>query len=211
MSPPVPAGESDAFLTETIATYDAAHEFYAERFAQFDLSSHITRFVASLAPGDGLVLDAGCGAGRDLAELHRRGLSAIGLDRSRGLLEHCDRSLGIPLIQADIRRLPIASGSIRGVWLCAVLVHLEPADAVVALAEACRVLAARGTVFVATAAGRGERWRTDVVGRRRWFHYYDLTEVLGMLRNAGLRPLWANTELGQAGGTWINAIAERPT
>lgn len=63
------------------------------------------------------VLDVGCGAGRHLAAFRRRGVDPVGLDLSRSLLERAREAVGpgIPLVRADMRRIPFRSGAFGAV------------------------------------------------------------------------------------------------
>ncbi len=54
------------------------------------------------------VLDVGCGAGRHARALASAGAQPIGLDLSAELLA-CARGVGLPLVRADMRRLPVRS------------------------------------------------------------------------------------------------------
>lgn len=61
-------------------------------------------------------LDLACGAGRYLRLLHERGARAVGLDLSAILLAEARRQFEMqgtraPLVRADMRRLPFASGT----------------------------------------------------------------------------------------------------
>ena len=56
------------------------------------------------------VLDVGCGAGRHAHALAAAGARPLGLDLSHVLLERA-RIAGVPLVRADMRRLPVRAGS----------------------------------------------------------------------------------------------------
>lgn len=56
------------------------------------------------------VLDVGCGAGRHAHALAAAGARPIGLDLSRALLRRA-REAAVPLVRADMRRLPVRAGS----------------------------------------------------------------------------------------------------
>lgn len=56
------------------------------------------------------VLDVGCGAGRHALALRRAGARPVGLDLSRSLLQRA-REVGVPLVRADMRRLPVRPGT----------------------------------------------------------------------------------------------------
>lgn len=71
---------------------------------------------ADVDPGDRL-LDLGCGQGRHLAAFRDRGLESVGLDLSRPLLRRAreDTGVGVPLIQGDMRKVPLADATFDGV------------------------------------------------------------------------------------------------
>jgi SAM-dependent methyltransferase len=68
------------------------------------------------------VLDAGCGTGRLLGPVIRRGAEAVGIDFSAGMLEVARRKLsGASLVHADLGRpLPLRAGTFDAV-LCALV------------------------------------------------------------------------------------------
>ncbi|MEO8200270.1 MAG: class I SAM-dependent methyltransferase [Gemmatimonadota bacterium] len=69
----------------------------------------IQRFV-SWVPGC-RVLDVGCGAGRHASALKAAGARVTGLDLSLTLLRRAQREFHLPLVRADMRRLPIRDAS----------------------------------------------------------------------------------------------------
>lgn len=126
----------------------ARQRLWAEQRSPFDL----IQWVLGLAPlGAGArVLDAGCGNGRYLAELRRRGIEAAGCDLSPGML----RSAGHPrrLLQADVGALPFAGGSFDVAIAAHVLYHVD--DPGVAARELRRVLRGGGTLLAVTNGAR---------------------------------------------------------
>jgi len=71
--------------------------------------------AAGLGRAGGRVLDLACGAGRHLTPLAEAGFRPIGLDLSRPLLRRAAASFGGPLVRADMRAVPLASGSMDAV------------------------------------------------------------------------------------------------
>jgi SAM-dependent methyltransferase len=97
------------------------------------------------------VLDAGCGAGVQAAELVRRGATVTGVDLSSGLLDIARERLGpgVPLHQADLTRpLPFADGAFDLV-LSSLVMHYLP-EWEPTLREFHRVLVPRGRVVLST-------------------------------------------------------------
>lgn len=67
-------------------------------------------------PGGARVLDLACGQGRHAVRLRQAGLQVVGLDLSQTLLQAArDRDPGLPVARADMRSLPLATGSLDGV------------------------------------------------------------------------------------------------
>jgi len=89
--------------------------------------------VKLLAPRAGeMILDAGCGTGRNLAPLLRAGSYAIGLDFSRGMLAIAARNHpDVPLAVADLHRpLPFRSASFDAVLCGLIGEHLNDLNVV---------------------------------------------------------------------------------
>jgi SAM-dependent methyltransferase len=96
------------------------------------------------------VLDVGCSDGRGSEVLSRR--RAFGVDIYRtALSEAREQRRRTAVVQADVRRLPYASGSFDVVVALDVIEHFEKPDALAVLEELERV--ARQSVVVATPCG----------------------------------------------------------
>ncbi|HUP64949.1 MAG TPA: class I SAM-dependent methyltransferase [Thermoanaerobaculia bacterium] len=64
---------------------------------------------------DGEILDLACGNGRHLRELRSSGYRVVGCDLSWTLLHHALDTLGpMPLVRADMRKLPFCDGVFEG-------------------------------------------------------------------------------------------------
>ncbi len=131
----------------------------------------LDRFASSLPAGT-LVLDLGAGPGFDSAELRARGLEAICVDLSLGMLRAGAREFPGPRVQSDIRRLPFPSRSICGIWANASLLHLSESEARSALDEIRRVLRPPGILHVSVKRGTGAEWESERYGKPRWFQYW---------------------------------------
>jgi ubiquinone/menaquinone biosynthesis C-methylase UbiE len=186
----------------------------AARFAEFHaamppgVEAAAERFVAALAPG-APVLDLGCGHGRDAAWLRGHGLSVTGADLSPGMLAQARaRAPAVPLVEADMRRLPFAGGAFAGVWCNAALLHLPKPEAPAALAEMARVLRPGGRLYVALHEGDEETWEptTWVAGEARLFARYRAEEIERIVEQAGFELLERTVEPGRP-RTWIRLMA----
>jgi SAM-dependent methyltransferase len=99
----------------------------------------VAEVLAHLRPGDGPVLDVGCGRGQYLDAVRAAGFDAVGVDLSPGMA---------PDLVGDASRLPFADGSFGAALALHMLYHLpDPTDG---LRELDRVVRPDGVVVVFT-------------------------------------------------------------
>jgi ubiquinone/menaquinone biosynthesis C-methylase UbiE len=192
------------------AAYDQVASAYAERNTTMP-ASYLelgSRFLA-LAEAGVRVLDAGCGAGRDLGWLLSQGANAIGGDLSVGMLSQARQHAAGRLLRLDMRYLPFDDGVVGGVWCSASLLHLPKRDAPRALAEMHRILAPRGPLLLAIQEGEGEGWESWPYGTvERLFARYRPDEAEALLAAAGFAVLERRT--GEAPNRrWLTFLSTR--
>jgi len=138
------------------------------------VSRPLLDLIESLDP-DSLVLDIGCGPGRVLGVLARRGIRCVGLDRSRVSVGLAVERYHRPGVVGDNLRLPFADGTAGVVISDGVIHHTENPQA--ALAENFRILKPGGRMYLAVYKDSG---------RYPWLYKYP-----GALIRSGLRNRWA--------------------
>ncbi len=190
------------------AAYDGIAGLYAER--QADLSRSFADMTAAFLdrlPPAASVADLGCGPAIDGAVLAGEGHRVAGLDRSAGMLAHAARALPGRVVQADLRSLPVASGSLDGIWCCAALLHVPQDETMTVLRELRRVLRQDGHVALITALGQGTRLEPVPYAphTKRWFFYRDPAELDDQLRRAEFQVL-ARTE-EPTSRRWVKILA----
>jgi SAM-dependent methyltransferase len=197
-------------IQDTIDSYDQNAAQFAARWGALRLERALSAFAGRVA-GRRLVLDLGCGPGRDVEFLGRLGCRVVGLDLSAGMLGQAQARLpGGAFVRADLRRLPFAAGCLDGVWACASLLHLPRGLFPAVLAATARLLRRpSGVLYLALKGGQGERWVTGQDGRRYFFAYYQPGQIETALRRAGFRLLEDWTTADQAGRDepWLNYLA----
>jgi ubiquinone/menaquinone biosynthesis C-methylase UbiE len=101
-------------------------------------------------------------------------------------------SQGVPgVAQADMRALPIATGSLDAVWCVAALLHIPRPDVPVVLSEFARVLRPGGELTISLAEGDGELWEpvSYESSRRRWYVLHRIEPFTTQLCEAGFDAL----------------------
>ncbi|OGC89186.1 MAG: hypothetical protein A2W25_03180 [candidate division Zixibacteria bacterium RBG_16_53_22] len=104
------------------------------------------------APGTGLVVEYGCGAGRILNALVERGIRCAGIDISPTMLSHCERL--VPGIESLISlnsegRADLPDRCARLVYSYAVVQHIDKLSSYeMAVSEMCRLLVPGGRLVL---------------------------------------------------------------
>jgi SAM-dependent methyltransferase len=169
------------------------------------VASSVSAVVRLLDPGSS-VLDIGTGSADFAHRLRRRTRAPIVLaDVSPDVLAVARRNVAgmddVSLLDADVRGLPLADGAVGVAHSSLLLHHLDPADAVTALAEMRRVarhgvvvndlrrsrLAFAMTAVPILALARARSTRHDgLLSARR---AYTVAELDDLAADAGLRPV----------------------
>ncbi len=138
--------EQTKYLDESLHA-DARHESIAPPVLGSKVRNDMLRRFLKPATGD-RILDLGCGSGRTLAWNAAAGATMTGIDIAPYFAhEAIDAS---DLVLGDLRRLPLRDSAFTKAWSLDVLEHLSRTALVEMLAEANRVLAPDGALFVYT-------------------------------------------------------------
>jgi SAM-dependent methyltransferase len=170
---------------------DSTKNFY-ERNAQsyfsatYDLNLQPLweKLTRNLRKGN-LILDLGCGSGRDLRYFFFQGYKVIGLDYSCSLLELAKDYSKQPLVCADFTAVPFKNNTFDAVWALGSLLHVSPNLMPSALLEIRRILKSGAIFFTAMKKGCGE----DIDSSGRYFVYYLQDEWQGILKSHGFEIL----------------------
>jgi SAM-dependent methyltransferase len=173
-------------IAETQETYDAIAPEYARRTSTVhpQLFDDVASLTAGLPPGS-WVADVGCGPGQQVRALREHGFRVVGLD-----LSHAQLRVGglTGAARADMRRLPLRTGSVDAVCCQAALLHLPRGDVPGVLAEFGRAVRPGGRLYLSVADGDGQGWEIATnygSDRRRWFTYHREPDLTALLSAAG--------------------------
>jgi ubiquinone/menaquinone biosynthesis C-methylase UbiE len=191
----------------------SAYDCLAPRFAEVhtamppDLAEAAGRLLDRLGSPPALLLDLGCGTGRDLAWLDAHGAPGFGADLSRGMLAQAQQVTSRPVCQMDMLFLGFASGCFRAVWCCAALLHLPKREAPHALSEMSRVLVPGGFLSLSIQKGSEETLERDSYtgSVERFFAHYEPAEMTALLEEAGFLILAQGENISGRYWVWFDA------
>ena len=190
MKRPLTAAELEALATRTIAHYDASARSFEEGTRAHDVSQNYAAFLGAIeGPPPFVVLDFGCGPGRDLAYFQSLGHEAVGLDGSARFVEMARAATGCEVLHQSFLHLSLPASRFHGIFANASLFHVPTQELPRVLRELRRSLIPRGVLFCSNPRGpdtegfSGERygafhtletWRSHVTsaGFTELSHYY---------------------------------------
>jgi SAM-dependent methyltransferase len=146
LRPAKPFPEQTKYLDDALHL-DARHERTSPPLLGSKIRNDMLRKFLAPGPHD-RVIDLGCGSGRALLWNRDWGAAAVGVDIAPFFSTEARRD--VDLLLGDLRRLPFADGTFTRAYSLDVLEHLSPEALAAMLAEANRVLAPGGTLFVYT-------------------------------------------------------------
>ena len=154
ISPALDHPADRVYLTETQAFFAARAVTWDTKFGA-DVPAYEQAIAESGVPVGATVIDVGCGTGRALPALSAAvgpTGTVIGLDVTPEMLTVASIQSRGHLVQADARRLPLASASVDVIFAAGLVQHLPDPEA--GLAELARVTRLGGRLIIFHPSGR---------------------------------------------------------
>lgn len=190
----------------TTADYyeDNAQDFF-DGTVDVDMSALYQRFLP-LVPGGGLILDAGCGSGRDSFYFKYQGYQVVAFDVSETLCKLASEHLNQTVHQLSFDEIAWQA-EFDAVWACASLLHVTAAQQSDVMGKLIRSLKPGGVMYCSFKHGQGER-----VQGGRHFTDHDESSLRQLLYGMGVAKIdtWLTDD--QRPGRderWLNAIVMR--
>jgi SAM-dependent methyltransferase len=140
--------------------YEENHQQYFNSTVSIDPGSFLEPFVGYLAP-KATILDVGCGSGRDLRWLAKRGFASTGFEKSSNLARLARQHSACPVIEGDLHDYDFSQLSFSALVYVGSLVHLSHAELPVIFKRICGALAPRGHILVTLKEGAGTSASAD--------------------------------------------------
>ncbi|MFN5101043.1 MAG: DUF3427 domain-containing protein [Burkholderiaceae bacterium] len=182
-----------------------ASEFFEDTVG-VDMSTLQARFTSLLAAG-ARVLDAGCGSGRDAKAFSLQGFRVSAFDASPELAKLASSHCGFEVSVRTFQEIEEES-AYDGIWCCASLLHVAPAEMPLVLSRLWKALVPGGVLYASFKSGIGTRIQN---GRR--FTDADeakVTDWLGALPNVERSEFWStNDQRHDREDKWINVLVKK--
>lgn len=142
-------------MSHTLRYYETNASQFAASTLDVDMSVLHGRFLAHV-PAGGLILDAGCGAGRDIKAFGHAGFRVRAFDASAELVRLAQEHAGQAV---ELRRFEEVDehSCYDGIWACASLLHVSEADLPATLSRLWASLKPGGVFYLSFKHGEGER------------------------------------------------------
>lgn len=172
--------------TVTLDHYNSGAESFWQGTRDHDVSQNVAALLRHLPEsGPHMVLDFGCGPGRDLVAFRDLGHLAVGLDGAEKFVEMAREYSGCEVLHQDFLALALPGDRFDGVFANASLFHVPSQELPRVLRELWSCLKPGGALFSSIPHGPGrEGWNRD-----RYCCYLDLEECRKYMTSAGFIEL----------------------
>ncbi len=172
--------------SRTIAHYDGSAAAFRDATWDHDVSQNYAALLGAIEGAPPLViLDLGCGPGRDLAYFRSLGHEAVGLDGSAQFAKMARESSGCEVLHQDFLALSLPAARFDGVFANASLFHVPRAALPRVLGELHAALKPRGVLFSSNPRGEdSEGWNGP-----RYGAYHSLESWRALVTAAGFVEL----------------------
>jgi SAM-dependent methyltransferase len=201
--------ELSNIAAETLSYYEQCAEDFRARTRDHDVSQNIDALLRHIEGESPLViLDFGCGPGRDLKTFAGLGHTAIGLEGSASFAAMARADTGCEVWHQDFHRLNLPSEHFDGIFANASLFHVPSQELPRVLQQLHAALKAAGVLFSSNPHGQNEEgWNHG-----RYCAYHDLEAWRRYMSGAGFMEIehyYRPTGLPREQQPWLASVWRR--
>lgn len=194
-------------MDDTIIYYEQNAGRFIENTIHSDMHESQDRFLRKL-PGDGRILDYGCGSGRDTAYFLKNGYQVDAMDGSLELCRFATDFTGVPVKHMLFQELD-AEDIYHGVWACASILHVERAELPDIFDKVHRALKDGGVFYCSFKYGNREEFRNG-----RFFNdmnEHSLRDLMDVVQGFELESSWISVDVraDRQDEHWLNIILKK--
>lgn len=193
--------------TPTLDYYNQNAQSFVEGTVSVDFHETQDRFLKLLDKGS-LVLDFGCGSGRDTKYFLEHGMYVEATDGSGELCRIASDYAGIPVKQMLFQELK-ETEKYDGIWACSSILHLPKQELKVVLMKMADALKEQGIIYTSFKYG-------DFEGERNGRYFTDFTEdtfrdFVADITEIQIEEVWITGDVRQGRNEekWLNLIMRK--
>lgn len=193
-------------INSTLEFYNNNYEDYFKSTVAVDMSSIRQVLTQKLEPKS-ILLDAGCGSGRDTKAFKEAGFIVFAFDASAKMAEIAQKYTGVPVDVHEFKDLRDIS-FYDGVFASASLLHLNDSELSTAVDRVFVSLAPGGWVVATFKKGAG----TEVDSNGRFFNYQSESNIEAVFTSVGFSQIQTYVMSDTMGRQqdWIVLSAQKP-
>jgi SAM-dependent methyltransferase len=186
--------------------YQKNYNAYHEKTFFIDPSSFLDPLAQRL-PTEAFILDVGCGSGRDLLWMKKRGFDVIGFEQSPGLAELARDNVGCEVIEGDFETYDFSSVLVDAIMLVGALVHVPHERFSDVFQNITSAIPDNGSVLITLKEGSGDRTHSD----ERIFYLWEDPKVREVFDTLGLTVCDVSTSVSKTGSgdLWMSYVLDK--
>ena len=192
---------------KTLEYYDKNAEEFSTGTLNVDFADIQNQFL-TLMPKGGLILDFGCGSGRDTKYFLDKGYEVEAVDGSGKMCEYASNYTGITVKQMLFQELNEVE-KYDGIWACASILHVPGISLPDILERMSKAAKGNGVIYVSFKYGNFE-------GERDGRYFTDLTEdafakLIRERKELRIEEEWISADVrpGREEQKWLNIILRK--
>lgn len=190
----------------TIYYYQKNARDFFDSTVNVDMASLYESFTLHLEPGE-LVLDAGCGSGRDSKAFCEMGYRVEAFDASSEMVALAQQYTGLPVQHMTFADMD-AHQKYGGIWCCASLLHVPSLELPGIMQKLAHSLKSGGIWYVSFKYGEGEHEKNG----RRFTNLNEtkLKDLLKAIPEVEITALWTTLDKRpDRDEVWLNGLLRK--
>jgi SAM-dependent methyltransferase len=186
--------------------YQENYKAYHEKTFSINPSSFLEPLARRL-PAEAFILDVGCGSGRDLLWMKKKGFDVIGFERSPGLAELARDNAECEVIEGDFETYDFSSILVDAVMLVGALVHVPHERVSKVFKNITSAISDNGSVLITLKEGSGTL--TDSDGRI--FYLWQDEKARESFNSLGFKVCDFSTSVSKtsSGDVWMSYVLDK--
>ena len=196
-------------IDSTVEYYNKNVKQYLAETMNVEFSETQNAFL-KLLPDGAMILDFGCGSGRDALEFLRQGYQVDATDGSAEMCHAASELTGLPVRQMLFQELN-EKEKYDGIWACSSILHLSRMALKDVLAKMCTALKDGAIAYSSFKYGTFE-------GKRNDRYFTDFTEeafkdFISGINGMKIEKMWITADVrpGREQEKWLNIILRKQT